>query len=236
MGEIKLEMIIPIVVAFFMSLPGILNFIRTWRKDRAEGVAIVKGGEKDDAEATDFIVTAATSLLDPYMARVEKLEGLTGELEKQLKLRKKLTNEKAEKEAKARNRTRQSLERQVEVGQRRVRRLVGEIQKQEQLILEGLITEKKLADTWQQLENTENEIAQNVSQIMQLEAEEAESELVDETEYVKLVNDIKEKKREIFSVELKLDLLSKVVSPFTGRVIDNIYCRRNLIHCTSGWW
>jgi len=72
--QISWAEIVAVTVAIIASIPAILHFLRTRFKDKAEGVAIVKEGEKADAEATGVIVTAATALLEPYIRRVEQLE------------------------------------------------------------------------------------------------------------------------------------------------------------------
>jgi len=64
----------PIIVAFVMSIPGLLNYFRTKRRDKVEGVAVIKASEKSEADATGVIVTAATSLIEPYIERVKLLE------------------------------------------------------------------------------------------------------------------------------------------------------------------
>lgn len=74
MDQISWAEIVAVTVAIIASIPAILHFLRTRFKDKAEGVAIVKEGEKADAEATGVIVTAATALLEPYIRRVEQLE------------------------------------------------------------------------------------------------------------------------------------------------------------------
>lgn len=68
--EIMVAVVVPIVVAAFLSIPGILGYL--------------KGRKKDKAEATGMIVTAATSLLAPYMAKVQTLEKRDEEREAQV--------------------------------------------------------------------------------------------------------------------------------------------------------
>jgi len=74
----------PILVAALMSIPGILSYRNTRKRDKAEGVAIVKSAEKSDAEAKAVIVTAAKGLLEPYMEKVTILEERDAEREAQL--------------------------------------------------------------------------------------------------------------------------------------------------------
>lgn len=74
MDQLGLEVIIPIIIALVGSIPGVLSFIRMLRKDKVEGVAIISSAEKDEADATNIYVTAATSLIDPLVAKIEKME------------------------------------------------------------------------------------------------------------------------------------------------------------------
>jgi len=74
MDQLGAEIIVPIIIAVVASIPGILSFIRMLRKDKVEGVAIISSAEKNDADATNIFVTAATTLLDPLMAKIERLE------------------------------------------------------------------------------------------------------------------------------------------------------------------
>lgn len=74
MAEADLGIIIPVIVALVMSIPGILGFFRIRNKDKVEGIAIVKSAAKSEAEATEVLVTAATSLLDPLLEKIERLE------------------------------------------------------------------------------------------------------------------------------------------------------------------
>lgn len=219
-----------IIGVIIWSIVGQIPF-----KVEAKGILIKSGGVAKVLAGSKGQITTLYIEKDEFvekgqiLARVDQTEMVDSlhlsrkeleELESQLALRKKLGSTKTEKESEARDRTLISLERQILVGQKKVRNLVEQVKKQEQLVTEGLITEKDLLDTWQQLDKTENEIAKHASDIMKLAAEKAEIRLVDETESNKLENDIEELRRKIFSIELKLDLLSKVISPFTGRIVD----------------
>ncbi len=174
--------------------------------------------EKDEIVEKGQILARVdqTELVDSLNQARKEIE----ELERQLQQRKKLSARKAVKEEETRERSLQSLERQIKVNQEKIKNLSEEIRQQEKLVREGLITRKKLVETLQEMDDTQDEIDTHATEIMRLEAEKAEELFVDETESVKIENDIREKRREISSTELKLDLLSKVVSPFTGRVVD----------------
>jgi HlyD family secretion protein len=157
-----------------------------------------------------------TELVDTLNLARKKLE----ELERQFWIRKKLGSRETSKESESRDLRYKSLERQVKIGESNIKRIVVQIGEQEQLVEEGLITRKKLTDSWKALEDIEKDIDQYVSDILQLEAESIEAMFVDETESFQLSRQIKDVEREIFSIELKIDLLSKVISPFTGRIVD----------------
>lgn len=68
------QSLVPIVVAVLMSIPGILSYRSTIRKDKVEGVAIVKDAEKSDAEAKAVLITAAKSLVEPLVEKIAILE------------------------------------------------------------------------------------------------------------------------------------------------------------------
>lgn len=219
-----------IISVVLWSIYGFIPF-----KIEARGILIKSGGvakilagskgqittlyiEKDEFVEKGQILARVdqTEMVDSLNLARKKME----ELERQLRLRTKLGTRRTFKETESRERTLRSLERQIEVGQENIRHLIDQIKNQQELVKEGLITKKKLADTWLKLEKIQDNVDEHVTEIMRLEAEKTEDMLVDETESFKLSNEIKEMKREIFSIELKLDLLSKVVSPFTGRVVD----------------
>lgn len=86
MDQISWTEIVAVIVAAIASIPAVLHFIRTRFKDKAEGIAIVRDGEKSEADATGMIVTAATALLDPYVKRVEELELRDSEREREINI------------------------------------------------------------------------------------------------------------------------------------------------------
>lgn len=229
-----------IVVVILWGIFGLVPF-----KVEAKGILIKSGGvakilsgskgqittlyiEKDEFVNKGQILARVdqTELVDSLNLARKKLE----ELERQLWIRKRLGSRKATKESESRDMDHRSLEKQVEVNQENIRNLIGQIKKQEKLVKEGLITKKKLDDTLQALDETEIDIEKRVAEIKQLEAKNIEDQIVDKTQSFKLDREIEEMKRQIFSVELKLDLLSKVVSPFTGRVVDIQTSIGDLVH------
>ena len=204
-------------------------------KVEARGILIKSGGVAKILAGSKGQITTLYIEKDEFvdkgqiLARVDQTEMVDSlnlarkeleELERQLNFRQNLGNKKTAKETEAREQTIRSLERQIGVGQEKIRSIIEQIKKQEQLVDEGLITRKMLTDTYQLLDNTENKVEKHASTIMELEADKAEDQFVDKTESIKLENAIEDKKRKIFGIEIKLDLLSKVISPFTGRVVD----------------
>lgn len=82
MDNVKsVEVAVSIIVALLASVPGILAFIRGMRQDRREGIVIESTSEKLSAEATEALINATKSLLDPLNNRVSVLECKNTELQ-----------------------------------------------------------------------------------------------------------------------------------------------------------
>lgn len=221
---------------------GIILGVSAWSifgyvpfKVEANGILIKSGGVAKILSGSKGQITTLYVQKDELvnkgqiLARVDQTEIVDSlnlarkelqELERQLQLRRELGSKRSAKEAEAREVIQKSLEKQIEVNEDKIRGLADQIREQEQLVKEGLITRNRLAETWQRMEDSEKEIEDNVSKIMQIAADKAEDMLSDKTESIKLENNIEDMKRKIFRIESQLDLLSKVVSPFTGRVVD----------------
>lgn len=67
MDQINWGVIIPVIIALIASAPAVLNFFRTRKRDKVEGIAIVTG-------AGESLAAAAATLLDPMRERIAELE------------------------------------------------------------------------------------------------------------------------------------------------------------------
>ena len=174
--------------------------------------------EKDELIDKGQIVARLdqAELVDELNLARKKLE----ELERQFWLRRRLKSREGTTEWFARIQQRDSLKNDVDTSERRIRALVQQIGEEEKLARRGLITREKMVATWKKLEVEEKNIKQCVTDVLRLTTEAVEEELIDEAEQFRLNSQIEDMKRDIFSMELRLDLFSKIISPFTGRVVD----------------
>ena len=61
------SIIIPVLLALIAIIPGIINYLRLRKRDKVEVKTI-------ETSATESIVTAATSLVEPLTVRIKSLE------------------------------------------------------------------------------------------------------------------------------------------------------------------
>ncbi len=221
---------------------GIIIMVIAWgifgripSKIEARGILIKSGGiatilagnkgqittlyiEKDELIDKGQIVARLdqAELVDELNLARKKLE----EMERQFWLHKRLKSREGVEGGAARVQQRHSLENDVETSERRIRAFVQQIGEEEKLAKRGLITREKMTATWKKLEGEEKNIKQCVSDVLRLTTEKVEEEIVEKSETFRLNSQIEDMKRDIFSMELRLDLFSKITSPFTGRVVD----------------
>lgn len=113
-----------------------------------------------------------------------------------------------------------SLRLAVQRGQEQIRNLKARINEQEELLDEGLVTKQALLESWRKLLDVQKEIEDSVIQINKLDLQQVNEVLVSEAEDFTLNQEINRLKRQIATLELKLDSNSKVISPSQGKVIE----------------
>lgn len=69
-----ITLLIPVIVALLASIPGILGFLGSRKRDRAEGVAKLQEANKAGADTTQVLVGTATALVQSMNERVRDLE------------------------------------------------------------------------------------------------------------------------------------------------------------------
>ena len=124
---------------------------------------------------------------------------------------------------------RTSLEQNIEIARERLRWLDEKIENQEQLLDQGLITRQTLLNTRQAYYQTQDEIEDSRNQLKQIASRELTYTSQREQELLDWQFKINEAERSIAQMEEEYDLLSEVVSQYTGRVLEIMVEPGNLI-------
>ena len=91
---------------------------------------------------------------------------------------------------------------------------------QEKILKEGLITKQTVLDSKEELKRLESNIDQYNSQLKELDIKTVSTDRDEVRQKFSLQQQIEQLERDILALEDKLDSESKVLSPFTGRVIE----------------
>lgn len=124
---------------------------------------------------------------------------------------------------------RTSLEQSIRIAEERLGWLNEKIASQEQLLQEGLITRQTLLNTRQEYHDTQEIIEQHRNQIKQVASRTLTQNNENKQELISWQFRINEAARSIEQMEEEYDLLSKVVSPYTGRVLEVMVEPGNLV-------
>ena len=125
---------------------------------------------------------------------------------------------------------RANLEQSIRIGEERLGWLEEKIDSQEQLLAEGLITRQTLINTQQTYHRTKEEVEDNRNQLTQLDSRTLTQTNEAEQDLLKWQFQINETERNIKQLEEEYDLMSKVISPYTGQVLEIMAEPGNLIH------
>ncbi len=124
---------------------------------------------------------------------------------------------------------RANLEQSIRIGEERLGWLEDKINSQEQLLEEGLITRQTLITTQQTYHRTKEEVEDNRNQLTQLESRTLTQTNDAEQDLLTWQFQINETERNIEQLEEEYDLMSKVISPYTGQVLEIMAEPGNLI-------
>ncbi len=91
---------------------------------------------------------------------------------------------------------------------------------QEKILKEGLITKQTVLDSKEELKRLESNINQYHSQLKELDIKTVSTDRDEVSQEFSLQQQIAQLERDILALEDRLDSESKVLSPFTGRVIE----------------
>jgi HlyD family secretion protein len=155
---------------------------------------------------------------EPERVRVAK-EGLEGALrDRQLKL--KLHEQSAKLRIDALTRGKSNAENQIKELRQQANFVAEQIKVDEQLLAKGLITREHTLATQEKLSSLNGQIDALQAQIKQFDADmfAAQSEPIESD--VQTKNDIAEKQRSLTLQEKELEMISNVVSPFGGQVVE----------------
>lgn len=115
---------------------------------------------------------------------------------------------------------RESLKERISALQERARLLEEMKKKQRQLLKQGLITETTVINTQNDQNSVKDSIAVARNEINQLGVSEAGSEKEQHLERLNLEAQIADVERQIASQKASLELSSKLMSPYSGRVVE----------------
>lgn len=125
---------------------------------------------------------------------------------------------------------RANLEQSIRIGEEQLGWLEEKIDNQEQLLDEGLITRQTLINTQQTYHRTQEEVEDNRHQLTQLESRALTQTNQTEQDLLNWQFQINEAGRSIVQMEEEYDLMSKVISPYMGRVLEIMVEPGNLVH------
>ncbi len=124
---------------------------------------------------------------------------------------------------------RANLEEGIAIAEERLGWLKEKIDSQENLLAEGLITKQALLSTKQAYYKTQDEIKANRSQLTRIQSQSLTKSNQNAQESMSWQFRINEAERVIKQLEDEHDLLSRVVSPYTGRVLEVMVESGNLV-------
>jgi len=115
---------------------------------------------------------------------------------------------------------RQSLERTIANLEESVKWLEEKVKNQKGMVEKGLITKQQLIDTQEELSRTQQNIRENRTLLKQLSIREVQLTNQQEKELASIEQKINETGREIEQLKDDLNDMAKVVSPYTGRILE----------------
>ena len=123
-----------------------------------------------------------------------------------------------------------NLEKEIAISEEQLRWLQDKIESQKKLLDDGLITRQTLLSSQQSYYRTQQDIERSRNQLRQLESRQLTEVNRVGQEMLSWEFRINEAKRKIEQMQEELDLAAKVVSPYTGRVLEVMIEPGNLIN------
>ena len=155
-------------------------------------------------------------LLDQLKNAKAALEDLQAQ-QKQISL---YGSEETRLELQSMEQQRANLESSIKADKERIKWVDERIVNQKQLLDEGLITRQQLLASRQELETVNEKIRNNRNQFKLLDIKTVQLEAQKKSDQTKIQNTINESERNIDLLIEDLEQMSKVISPYTGRVLN----------------
>jgi HlyD family secretion protein len=115
---------------------------------------------------------------------------------------------------------RANLEIAIDNAQERLRWFAEKLESQKQLLEEGLITKQTFLSTKRDIHSTKQEIEKTRNELKQISIKEFELKDQKKRELINSERKISQTERRIISLEDSLEISSRVVSPYTGHVLE----------------
>ncbi len=124
---------------------------------------------------------------------------------------------------------RASLDQSIAAGEKSAAWLNEKITNQEQLVQQGLVTRATLLGTRQQLDGERQKIADAQSQLTQIAAKQLDLQNDHRERVRQSLDKIGEQEAELADLERQLKASSEVVAPYTGRILEVMAERGNMV-------
>jgi len=124
---------------------------------------------------------------------------------------------------------RASTEQSIGAAEQSLRWLAEKIANQEQLVQQGLVTKSTLLSTRQQYDATREKISDGRSQLTQIEAKQLALRNKQEEDVRGSLARIEEQELHLADLERQLKTASEVVAPYTGRILEVMTERGNVV-------